>query len=223
MNNLSSVSGITWDSRKNKWICRLHYKGKRIYLGSFQEENDAINVLNKNKSERGINIQDIDIVKCYENEFFIDIKGFEEFYKVSNFGRFMSFHKNNQKILKQYKNKQGYLMVKLFNNKENKTISSASHVIIAENFLGFIRNGKQDLIVDHIDRNNNNNHISNLQITTQRINCIKDRKKENLGASLHNSGKWLSRIYINGKTLTLGYFSTKKEANETYLKELNKI
>ena len=58
--NLKSKSrfiGVVWDKDFKKWISRIHYNGKRIYLGSFDDEieaakyyNMAVDSINNNES-----------------------------------------------------------------------------------------------------------------------------------------------------------------------------
>lgn len=40
--NTSSVTGVCWDKRRQKWVARVYDNGKEICLGYFNEFNDAI-------------------------------------------------------------------------------------------------------------------------------------------------------------------------------------
>jgi hypothetical protein len=77
-------------------------------------------------------------------------------------------------------------------------------------------------VVDHIDFNPLNNHVSNLQIISQRENRSKDTWRKNpasqyTGVSWHKaSQKWRAQIGINGKKKGLGLFSSELEAHEAY-------
>lgn len=42
INNTSGVSGVHFSKRDNKWIARISVNGSRIYLGSFDNKDDAI-------------------------------------------------------------------------------------------------------------------------------------------------------------------------------------
>ena len=42
-NNTSGVSGVSYNEKSNKWVARIGYKMKRIYLGSFINYEDAVN------------------------------------------------------------------------------------------------------------------------------------------------------------------------------------
>ena len=39
--NKSGVAGISWNNQKQKWVARVTINGKRKYLGSFENINDA--------------------------------------------------------------------------------------------------------------------------------------------------------------------------------------
>ena len=40
-NNTSGATGICWDKRMNKWYARIYSEGKNIYLGSFNDFEEA--------------------------------------------------------------------------------------------------------------------------------------------------------------------------------------
>lgn len=151
-------------------------------------------------------------------EIFKDVVGYEGRYQVSDKGSVKSLLYGKSRILKPFKNKQGYQLVKLSDGKNQKTISV--HLIVAHAFLGHKSDGTQNLVVDHKDDNKLNNCKDNLQIITQRENSTKGKKVK--GYSLHKkSGLYFSRIYINKESVHLGYFKTKEEASEAYTKALN--
>jgi hypothetical protein len=43
-NNTSGVKGVNWEKRKEKWQARISINGKRIYLGSFDNFENAVKV-----------------------------------------------------------------------------------------------------------------------------------------------------------------------------------
>lgn len=46
--NTSGVAGVYFDSERNKWVASISYNSKRIYIGRFNEKDDAIKArLNK--------------------------------------------------------------------------------------------------------------------------------------------------------------------------------
>jgi len=79
--------------------------------------------------------------------------------------------------------------------------------------------------IDHIDGNRTNNKIENLRDVprTENLQNIKIAKSHNkstgiLGAYLHMSGKFMSRIKVNKKDVYLGLFESAEQANQAYLK-----
>lgn len=88
-----------------------------------------------------------------------DIYSYEGKYKISNYGRVYSV--TNNKIMKPYPNKQGYLRINL-NNKDGGH-KYFIHKLVA---LHFIPNPGLRDSVNHIDGNPNNNKENNLEWTT---------------------------------------------------------
>ena len=212
---ISQCRGVTWDKRKEKWIARISCGGIRKYIGTFDNEDDAIHSLNYEKYLLKIKEQNFDENEPIKGEIFKQLLSFNK-YEVSNFGRVRSNMYGKYRILKQGYTKQGYLIVKLTNS-ENLIRTRTVHLLVAEVFLNHFSNGKQLIIVDHKDNDKSNNKVSNLQLITQRLNATKDRSKIHTGATLHKkSGRYFSRICLNGKVKYLGYFDTEKEASEAY-------
>lgn len=96
----------------------------------------------------------------------------------------------------------------------NKTRYLA-HRIIWEMHNGSICDG---LEIDHIDHNQDNNKIENLRLVTRRENCknlsmMKNNTSGFNGVSFIRSiGKWRASIKIEGKSKTIGVFSSIDEA-----------
>lgn len=106
-------------------------------------------------------------------ELWVDIKGYEGLYQVSNLGRVKSLPRKVQvnsktqgvflksypsKILKSYTTYRGYELVKLC--KEGIVQSYSVHRLIGLNFLNNINNLTE---INHIDGNKLNNNINNLE------------------------------------------------------------
>ncbi len=109
-------------------------------------------------------------------EIWKDIVGYEGLYQVSNFGNVISLEKyiDNKKgaiqyrppkILKQYKNKFGYMRVYLTRNSIKKMY--AVHRLVA---MAFIDNPDNKPCINHIDNNRENNHLENLEWCTYKEN-----------------------------------------------------
>jgi predicted XRE-type DNA-binding protein len=91
------------------------------------------------------------------------IKGFEDYYLISNYGRLKSLRFN--KIMKPSVQKHGYILASL-------TINSVVyyryiHRLVADNFLNKIE-GKE--VVNHKDGKKNNNYFENLEYCTDSEN-----------------------------------------------------
>ena len=110
-----------------------------------------------------------------EKEIWMDIKGYEGMYQVSNLGRVKSLPRLvqkwdgmrmiNERILKDYIN-QGYHKITLSRDGKKKHFSI--HRIVYENFVGEIPEGMQ---VNHISEDKSDNRLSNLNLMTPKENC----------------------------------------------------
>jgi len=107
--------------------------------------------------------------KTSTSEQWIDIKGYENLYQISNYGNVKSLEKNiirkngkkqsfKPKILKSGLSKNGYLSVALTKNKKMKTYFV--HKLVANMFIENKNNYK---CVNHKDGNKLNNNVDNLE------------------------------------------------------------
>ena len=143
-------------------------------------------------------------------------------YEVSNLGRVKSLRFGKERILKP-SSSTGYLIVTLCN--EIKRKSFLVHQLIAMTFLNHIPNGHK-LVIDHVDNDKTNNHLSNLRIVTNRFNTSR-----HTGGTSKYSGvywnkdckKWVSQITIKGKRKHLGYFENEYDAYLEYKKRIKLI
>jgi len=94
------------------------------------------------------------------------IHGFED-YMISNFGRVKSLKRGKEFILKLRNNKRGYLKVLLYKNGNTK--DHKVHQLVAVAFLNHTPDGMK-MVINHKDLIKTNNHVSNLEIVTQRNN-----------------------------------------------------
>lgn len=88
---------------------------------------------------------------------------------------------------------------------------------------------KENMVVDHIDNDPLNNHLSNLQVITTRQNTSKDRFRKKytskyIGVYWHkHAKKWHSSIGVGSKTIHIGYFNDELDAHNAYLNKLKTI
>jgi hypothetical protein len=167
-------------------------------------------------------------------EEFRDVPCYEGMYQVSDLGRVKSvlrkswnghsFIVQKEKILKSINNK-GYLYVAVC--KKSKSYKKQIHQLVAMSFLNHVPCG-YEIVVDHINNIRIDNRLVNLQITTNRENCSKDKigkgSSKYTGVYWHKtSQKWRAMIRINGKRKYLGLFANELEAYESYKKQLDEI
>lgn len=132
-------------------------------------------------------------------EIWKNVQGYEGLYEVSNIGRIRSIPRKgsfkNKHILKQVKNRCGYLMVHLCKNNKGKTV--AVHRIVATTFL---KNSQNKRDVNHIDGNKENNSVLNLEWTTHKENMKHARKHKLIPISdkVIEQGRTIGKKY--GKT-----------------------
>lgn len=173
-----------------------------------------------------------------QKEIFKDILGYEGYYQVSNLGRVKSLsrlvynkgtnltYRIKEKILKTPTNSAGYQLVSFKKNGEKRNYNVACLVAVA--FLNH-KPKISKLVIDHIDNNPENNHISNLQLITQRENLSKDKFRNGktsifTGVSWHKQrNKWVTSIRIKNKGIHLGYFANEIEASNAYQRALQEL
>ena len=91
-------------------------------------------------------------------EIWKDIRDYENLYQGSNLGRVKSIKFGKERILKTFKNKDGYLQVGLWKNNKRKIF--LVHRLVAQAFLDNPNNLPE---VNHKDENKLNNVVSNLE------------------------------------------------------------
>lgn len=99
---------------------------------------------------------------------------------------------------------------------QGQTVKVHIHRLVALGFLGLAG----EKIVDHKDRDRTNNHVSNLRVTSQKMNCANSRAR--LGSTSAYKGVcksrsgWAAYGSIDGKTVFLGRFSDEVKAAKAY-------
>ena len=138
------------------------------------------------------------------------IDGFET-YSVSTLGRVNN--NNTGRLLKGYKNTNGYMRVCLTKNGEQKHLFI--HRLMA---FAFIENLESKSDVDHMDNNPANNSLDNLRWSSHRENLMNQQISTNNTSGVKGVNwnkprlKWRAFIKINGKQIHLGLFDTLEEA-----------
>ena len=148
------------------------------------------------------------------NEEWRTISDYEN-YQISNMGRVKNI--KTEKILKLSIGYRGYCQISLW--KDGKGTTSMVHRKVAHEFL---ENPKEELYIDHIDRNRTNNCINNLRWVNSSQNQMNRTKSINKtsafkGVSFEkNIGKWRCQIRIDGKLQRHVYFEIEKDAARKY-------
>lgn len=168
----------------------------------------------------------------FMEEIWKDIPGYEGHYQVSDQGRVKSLdrvvslnrnfrngnRKSKGKILKGRPNKRGYLRVVL-SGKDFRV-----HQLVAMAFLNHKPKG-MEVVVDHINGVKDDNRLENLRLVTQRENC-KPNKLTSKYTGVHfckYADRYISKIFINGKSKYLGKFEDEYQAHLAYKKALENI
>lgn len=136
--------------------------------------------------------------------------------EIPNFSRYTIdetgkiFDKKLQREVNYYIEKNGYCRIAL--TKEDKTQKKELiHRLVA---LTYIPNPENLLVVDHIDNNKFNNHISNLRWSSYSNNSQNyEREKHNVTFD-KTKQRWTARRMINGKLIHIGTFKTEQEGIE---------
>jgi len=166
-----------------------------------------------------------------DKEVFKDIKGFEGFFQISNYGRVKRLYRLSsdgrvlkEKFKKLSDNGTGYNSVCF--RIGGVTTTRKVHQLVAEAFLGHTRCG-MEMVVNHKDFNRMNNNVKNLEIVTPRENANKKHLKSSskyTGVSWSKVGnKWHSYISIKDKKIHLGSFINEYDAHLAYQKALAEI
>jgi hypothetical protein len=95
-----------------------------------------------------------------------NIYGVKGEYRVSNMGRVKSFNRIEPMIMKQMVKNNGYLSVS-FRDGNNIVRPVLVHRLVA---MCFCSGWKPELQVNHIDGNKKNNHATNLEWVTPKVN-----------------------------------------------------
>lgn len=141
---------------------------------------------------------------------------------INIYGEICSVSYGGAKIIRAGLDGGRYRKVSLSTNRGIITIHV--HKLMAITFLNHTPNGYK-IVVDHIDNNRENNHLSNLQLITQRENVSKDRDgcSSKYTGVTWNKGKWSVHISVDNTPLYLGRYSCELAAAKAYQDKLKEI
>ncbi len=168
-------------------------------------------------------------------EIWKDIKGYEGFYQISNYGQVKSMNRSvkysNGKIVK-YKSKlrnascSEYRLISLSKNGNVKVFKISR--LVAMHFLPKI---KYKNIVNHKDGNKYNDHVSNLEwcnnsenvLHAVKNNLTKTKNKVSGVFFEERRNKWAAYLYRNNKNIFIGRYENYEDAVYNRNLVLNKI
>tara|TARA_R110001592_G_scaffold263658_2_gene529023 strand:+ start:1973 stop:2485 length:513 start_codon:yes stop_codon:yes gene_type:complete len=154
-----------------------------------------------------------------------DVLNYEGHYQVSNLGNVRSIKFNKIKQIKHLITTSKRWRVNLYKKGKKTSTNNRISVLVAEAFLNHKKCGHK-LVVDHIDNNQINDKLYNLQVITHRQNLTKDRKNRTgyTGVNKSKSGNRFNAGIRDGKKLIyLGSYKTPEEASQAYQKALSKL
>ena len=158
----------------------------------------------RNKKDGCIKAYNVPYIEYLENEKWIDIIGFEGYYKVSDKGRVYNCETGT--VYKTTPSEFGYTTVRLKTNEKCKHI--AVHRLVAE---AFIPNPQNKETVDHIIplSDGGTDEVTNLRWATRRENLLNEhtRAKRN-NEKHHNYGKGKKIVCLKDGVFLKTYISS---------------
>lgn len=133
---------------------------------------------------------------------------------VSNTGKVMYLN-NRQQFKTTIGSPQNgkYMQVKLTDRNHNKR-KYCVHLLVAKQWL--TKKCKAFTVVHHKDSNRQNNHVSNLQYTTQLLNCS---LRTNSSMCILKNGRFISKFIFAGEIIkSKSTFATPEEARANALR-----
>lgn len=178
------------------------------------------------------------IIADLEGEIWRDISKYEDAYQVSNLGRVKSKYRVRYrkltdqnviypgKLMKQHIDASGYYRITLC--KDGKRILNLVHHLVFWTFNTHIK-PISGYHIDHINQNQKDNRLENLQYIEERQNYIKrslcsPKTSKYTGVCWDKSrSKWTASIRIGKKYLYLGRFENEEDAAMAYLNKLREV
>ena len=136
----------------------------------------------------------------YKNEQWLDIKDYEGYYQVSNYGRIKSLNRvvkngsgyrnTGERILKQTRPKDSAHYPSVILCKNGKTKNILVHRVVAEAFIP--NKDKKKTQINHKDENRLNNNVNNLEWCTPAYNIIYNNRHIMIAKNTNHCKRWKS-------------------------------
>ncbi len=138
-------------------------------------------------------------------------------YLVTEYGAVWSFNNGHLKKLKSSLSTDKYLQYSIRSSDRKSSKTFTAHYLVASNFLDEYTD---ELLIDHIDRNKNNNHFSNLRMVTNRENFLNSDHNDNSKGYSYCKlrKKYKASVKCHNISLYLGAFEDKNSAVNAYKK-----
>lgn len=138
-------------------------------------------------------------------------------YEVSNLGRVNHIRTGRLRMFQKCKSGKGYYGFNTRWNGINKIFYV--HSCVAEAFIGVREKG---MVVDHIDRDIFNNHLSNLRYCTPKENSRNSDRMHNIinnGKLIGSKGRkgYSASLRVGNKKIHIGVFKNKIDSHNAYM------
>jgi len=203
-----------FDNRSKKWICRVPFNKKQVYVGLFLTEIEAAMAFDRYIKENNIPIGKIRLNFPIEPE--ITTPNTRWIYLTQD--KWALVDDYNYEWLNQYKwyvkqNKYTYYAERSDSKENNAYISMHREI------YGLI---DKKIVVDHIDHNGWNNTDNNTRVCTYSQNIHNSRTQINCVSGFKGvwidkrDGMYYSQITKDGTTITIGRSRSKEECASMY-------
>jgi len=229
--NNSGYKGVCFKKNKGKWESTFTIRGNTLFLGIFTDKEDAIKARLEAELKDWSHLED-KVKERVRKEITLDYLKECFYYNdgVLYWKERPLHHFKNDGICRMWNNKfsnskagsskLGYLYISL----GYKEISAHRTIYQICNNLDKLQD---DLVVDHIDGDNLNNHIENLRLITKSQNMMNRSKNKNSmykGVYFNkNKNKWSAKIQCDSEVTCLGTFDTPELAHAAYCKAATEL